>query len=145
MEPRRQWFIDGLGQWLGLRHEAPGRLVLTVRTELLNSGGLLAGPVVFALVDYAMASVLWDELAEPQGMATNNVAINYVATAGQGDVRCVARIDRRTKGVAALSATVTTTDADERLLATAIGSYVILPRMPERLTPPPGLPPAYDL
>ncbi len=140
--PRRQWYLDGLGQWLGLRHEAPGRLVLALGPELLNSGGLLAGPVVFALVDYAMGSVLWDELEEPQGMATNNVAINFVATAGTGDVVCAARVDRRTRGVAALSATVTTA-ADGRLLATAIGSYVILPRMPARLEPPPGLRPAY--
>jgi acyl-coenzyme A thioesterase PaaI-like protein len=140
--PRRPWFVDALGQWLGLVHEAPGRLRLTVRPELLNSGGLLAGPVVFALVDYAMGSVLWDELDPPQGMATSNVAINFVATAGEGDVVCVARVDRRTRAVAALGATVTAA-ADERLLATAIGSYVVLPRMPDRLTPPPGLRPAY--
>ena len=140
---RRQWYLDGLGQWLGLRHDAPGRITLALRPELLNSGGLLAGPVVFALVDYAMASVLWEELDAPQGMATNNVAINFVATALEGDVVCAARVDRRTRGVAALTATVTTA-ADERLLATAIGSYVVLPRMPASLTPPPGLRPAYE-
>ena len=143
MQPRRPWFVDALGQWLGLHHEAPGRLRLTVRPELLNSGGLLAGPVVFALVDYAMAAVLWDELEPPQGMATNHVAINFVATALEGDVVCVARVDRRTRGVAALSATVTAA-ADERLLATAIGSYVVLPRLPATLVAPPGLRPAYD-
>ena len=140
---RRPWFVDGLGQWLGLRHEAPGRLRLTVRPELLNNGGLLAGPVVFALVDYAMASVLWDELEAPQGMATNNVAINFVATVTEGEVGCEARIDRRTRAIAALAATVIAAD-DGRLLATAIGSYVILPLMPAALVPPPGLRPAYD-
>ena len=143
MEPPRPWFVDALGQWLGLRHDAPGRLRLTVRPELLNSGGLLAGPVVFSLVDYAMASVVWAELEAPQGMATNHVAINFIATATEGEVVCTARVDRRTRGVAALSATVAAV-ADDRLLATAIGSYVILPRMPAALVPPPGLRPAYD-
>lgn len=143
--PPRPWFVDALGQWLGLAHERPGVLRLTVRPELLDAGGLLAGPVGFALIDYAMGSALWDVLAEGEGMATQNVAINFLATARAGELVCTARIDRRHRTAAALSAELRTAPGDgsePRLLCTAIGSYVIVAGMP--LHPPPGLLPAYE-
>ncbi len=143
MPPPRPWFVDAVGQWLGIAHDAPGVLRLTVRPELLNAGGLLAGPVGFALVDYAMGAALWEQLADGEGMATQNVAINFLATAREGELVCTARVDRRHRTAAALSAELRTAPAaGDRLLCTAIGSYVIVPGM--TLTPPSGLRPAYE-
>lgn len=62
-------------------------------------------------------------------IATINISINYLRTARAGEVVCTSRVDRRNDRVAVLSSEVH--DSDERLLATAIGSYSIFPK--ERL------------
>ena len=113
--------IDGLTRWLGLRWEAPDRVRLTVRDDLINPAGLLAGPVAYAMVDYCMGSVLWQERRRGE-----RIAINYVQTAREGDVLCAASVDRRNDRVAVLRAEVA--HEDGRLLATAIGSFAIFPR-----------------
>ncbi len=118
--------IDGLTRWLGLRWESPDRLRLTVRPELINPAGLLSGPVAYAMVDYSMGSALWRERKQGERIATINISINYLRTAREGIVRCTSRVDRRNDRVAVLSSEVR--DADDRLLATAIGSFSIFPR-----------------
>jgi hypothetical protein len=45
--------IDGLTRWLGLRWESPERVRLTIRPELINPAGLLAGPVAYAMEEIA--------------------------------------------------------------------------------------------
>lgn len=101
---------------------------LTVRPELINAGGLLSGVATFALVDYSMGSALWAETTEDEAIATVNIAINYVQTALEGDVICRSELDRRNRRSAVLRSEVR--HEDERLLATAIGSYAIFPRRP---------------
>jgi acyl-CoA thioesterase len=122
-------FADFLGlRWDGLE------VRLTIRPELVNGTGRLLGPVAFALVDYGMSAALWDELAEHEICATINLAINFVDSADSGEVVCTSSVDRRTRRVAATSAQLR--HADGRLLATAIGSFAI---MPARSGPsPPG-------
>lgn len=126
----RPAFTDDITDFLGFRLEAPGRIALTVTPALMNGGGMLSGIVPFGLIDYAMGTVLWREIAESESIATLNVAINYVATAREGDIVCVASMDRRTRTNAVLRAEVTTVGEEPRLLATAIGSYAIFPRRP---------------
>jgi acyl-coenzyme A thioesterase PaaI-like protein len=121
--------IDGLTRWLGLRWESPRRVRLTIRPELINPAGLLAGPVAYAMVDYSMGSALWPELGEGERIATIGISINYVQTAREGDVSCESALDRRNDRVAILRSEVSHTDG--RVLATAIGSFAIFPR--ERL------------
>src|SRR6476661_10727894 len=111
--------IDGLSSWLGLRWDAPERVRLTVRPELINPAGLLAGPVAYAMVDYSMGSTLWRDRAEGEAVATIGISINYVQTARSGDVICTSRLDRRNDRVAILQSEVR--HEDGRLLATAIG------------------------
>jgi uncharacterized protein (TIGR00369 family) len=100
-----------------------------VRDELINPAGLLSGPVAYALVDYSMGSALWSKKNPGERIATINISINYLRTAREGTVRCTSRVDRRNDRVAVLSSEVR--DAENRLLATAIGSFSIFPR--ERL------------
>ncbi len=121
--------IDGLTRWLGLRWETPERVRLSVRPELINPAGLLAGPVVYAMVDYSMGSTLWRERNEGERIATINISINYLRTARGGDVICETTLDRRNDRVAVLRSEVRAEDGE--LLATAIGSFSIFPR--ERL------------
>src|SRR5687767_12542432 len=114
---------------MGFRWEASNRVRLTIRDELINPAGLLSGAVVYALVDYCMGSTLWMERSGDERIATIGISINYVQTAREGDVICETTLDRRNDRIAVLSARVT--HEDERLLATAIGSFAIFPR--ERL------------
>jgi uncharacterized protein (TIGR00369 family) len=121
--------IDDLTAWLGLRWESAERVRLTIRPELINPAGLLAGPVAYAMVDYSMGSVLWQQRAKGERIATIGISINYVQTAREGDVVCDSVVDRRNDRVAVLRSAVR--HEDGRLLATAVGSFAIFPR--ERL------------
>jgi uncharacterized protein (TIGR00369 family) len=118
--------IDGLTRWLGLRWEAPDRVRLTIRPELINPAGLLAGPVAYAMVDYSMGSVLWRARESGERIATIGISINYVQTARDGDIVCTSTLDRRNDRVAILQSEVRHDDG--RLLATAIGSFAIFPK-----------------
>jgi uncharacterized protein (TIGR00369 family) len=119
---------DGVSDFMGFEHLAPGRIRVAVRPELINMGGLLSGAVPFALIDYAMGTALWVETTKEESIATINIAINYVATAIEGSIVCAAELDRRTRSSAVLRAEVKTEGDEPRLLATAIGSYSIFPR-----------------
>ena len=121
--------IDELTAWLGLRWESAARVRLTIRPELINPAGLLAGPVAYAMVDYSMGSALWQQRSAGERIATIGITINYLQTAREGDVICESVVDRRNDRVAALRSEVS--HEDGRLLATAVGSFAIFPR--ERL------------
>ena len=117
--------IDGLTRWLGLRWESPDRVRVTIRPELINPAGLLAGPVAYAMVDYSMGSALWVKRESGERIATIGISINYLRTAREGDVICDSTLDRRNDRVAVLRSEVS--DESGRLLATAIGSFSIFP------------------
>ena len=99
---------------------------LAIRPELINAAGLLSGPVAYALVDYCMGSTLWKQTADDERIATIGISINYVQTATEGDVVCTTELDRRNRTVAVMRSEVR--HEDGRLLATAVGSFSILPR-----------------
>jgi acyl-CoA thioesterase len=121
--------IDPLTKFMGFRWEAPNRVRLTIRDELINPAGLLSGAVAYALVDYCMGSTLWMERSGEERIATIGISINYVQTAREGDVICETTLDRRNDRVALLHSEVR--HEDGRLLATATGSFSIFPK--ERL------------
>ncbi len=117
--------IDGLTRWLGLRWESHERVRLTVRPDLINPAGLLSGPVVYAMVDYSMGSVLWVARESGERIATIGISVNYLRTAREGEVICESVLDRRNDRVAVLRSEVS--DESGRLLATALGSFSIFP------------------
>jgi acyl-coenzyme A thioesterase PaaI-like protein len=117
---------DGVVEYFGLRFVEPGDVRLTVRPDLLNSGGLLSGVATYALVDYGMGSTLWPQVSDDEGIATLNIAINYLQTAREGEVTCRTVLDRRNRSVGVLRSEVHAEDG--RLLVTALGSYAIFPR-----------------
>lgn len=124
---------DGITEALGIRFTGWGRTELDVRPDLMNLTGLISGPVIFALVDYAMGSALWRETSEDELIATTNISINYLRSARAGTVRATATLDRRNSRNASLRAEVR--DDTDELLATAVGSFAIFPRPAARPTP----------
>lgn len=112
-------------EFIGLRRDGPGVTRLTVRPNLLNGVGLLLGPVGFALVDYSMASALWEHRNPGEVIATINVSLNFLQSASAGEITCRSVVDRRNRYAAALSSQVH--HEDGRLLITAIGSFAIRP------------------
>jgi len=118
--------IDGVSRWIGMRWDDASTVRVELRPELINAAGLLSGAVTYALVDYCMGSTLWRETTAEEGIATVSIAINYVATATEGEVVCRTTLDRRNRRLATLRSEVTA--ADGRLLCTAIGSFTIFPR-----------------
>ena len=118
--------IDGVSRWFGIRWEHRNVTRLTITPELINAGGMLSGVATYALVDYTMGSTLWAETSDDEGIATVNIAINYIQTATEGDVICTTTLDRRNRSAATLRSEVR--HEDGKLMATAIGSYAIFPR-----------------
>jgi acyl-CoA thioesterase len=118
--------IDGVSDFFGFRWESADVVRMPIRPELINAAGLLSGAATYALVDYCMGSALWRETTEDEAIATVSISINYVATATEGEIVCRTRLDRRNRRLAVLRSEVTSDD--DRLIATAIGSYTIFPR-----------------
>ena len=118
--------IDGVSGFMGLRWDDHQTTRMEIRPELMNAAGFLAGVATYAMIDYTMGSALWRDTAEHEGIATLNIAINYVQTALEGELVCTAEVDRRNRASAVLRSEVRHTDG--RLIATAVGSYVIFAR-----------------
>jgi uncharacterized protein (TIGR00369 family) len=116
---------DPFSEFLGLRWNGPNEVRLTIRPDLVNNVNRLLGPVGFALIDYCMAASVWDQLADDETTATISLAVNYIASASEGEIVCRCRVDRRTRGAASTSGEVH--HEDGRLLMTAIGSFAIMP------------------
>ncbi len=118
--------IDDVSEFMGLHWDDARTARMAIRPELINAGGMLSGVATYALVDYTMGSALWRETSDEEGIATLNIAINYVQTAVEGELTCHTQVDRRNRTSAVLRSEVR--HADGRLIATAVGSYVIFPR-----------------
>jgi uncharacterized protein (TIGR00369 family) len=115
---------DSFARVLGLRFDDDAETVrLTVRPDLVNNGGMLLGPVVFSLVDYAMTLQMLQFRADGARIATTHIALNFMASAREGDVIARATLDRPGRSAAFLSARVE--HEDGRLLATAIGTFAL--------------------
>ena len=132
--PRPRDGIDPISKHFGFQWEAPNRIRLAIRSDLINAGGLLSGVVAYALVDYCMGSTLWTERNEGERIATIGISINYVQTATEGEIVCTSELDRRNDRVGVLRSEVRHDDG--RLLATAVGSFSIFPE--RRVSGPKG-------
>jgi uncharacterized protein (TIGR00369 family) len=118
--------IDGVSGFLGMRWESAEEVRMTIRPDLVNPAGLLSGAATYAMVDYSMGSTLWAQVSDEERVATINIAINYIESATEGEVTCRTRLDRRNRWVAVLRSEVHHDDG--RLLATAVGSFAIVPK-----------------
>ena len=131
----RKFGIDGVSEFVGITWDDPRTTRLEIRPELINAGGMLSGVVAYTLIDYTMGSALWSQTSDEEGIATLNIAINYVQSATEGEIVCTTQVDRRNRTTAVLRSEVH--HADGRLIATAVGSYAIFPRRDRPRAPAP--------
>ena len=124
-ETRGPGAFDGVSSFFGIRWQDPQTVLLRIRPELINAGGLLSGVVTYAMVDYCMGSTLWAHTTAEERIATINISINYIQTATEGELICHSVLDRRNRSNAVMRSEVH--HEDGRLLVTAIGSYAIFP------------------
>lgn len=118
--------VDAVTSWLGMRLPENGVTELEVHPGLFNPAGLVSGPVTMALIDYAMATALWAEVTDTEDIATTNISVNYIRSAGDGLIRATAVLDRRNARSASLRAEVVRGDGE--LMATAVGTFAIFAR-----------------
>jgi acyl-CoA thioesterase len=104
-----------------------GRAVykLDVTPELLNPHGALHGGAVYVMVDYSMGGATMSVLPPGDICATIEIKISYLASVRGGTLKTVTEIIKRGRRVVFLESKVT--DDTGRLVATATGSFAVIP------------------
>ena len=117
-----------LRRWLDFDVQAiqPGVAVATIDVgdRHHNPNGVLHGGVAFTMVDTAMGAATMSVLDDGLACASIDVALRYLRPCVGGPVTVTAHVLRPGRRVVHLEARVV--DADERLLATAAGSFAVL-------------------
>jgi acyl-CoA thioesterase len=111
---------------LGIEIESiePGHAVLTmeIKEELKRNGGIAHGGAIATLIDSAMAMAIVPLLGEGERTTTVDLTIHYLRPLSERSARASARVVRAGKRVITVSAELF--DADERLAATALSTYL---------------------
>ena len=95
-----------------------------VAPEILNPNGVLAGPAVYAMVDYSMGAAATTALEANQICATIEIKISYLASVRSGVVRAETEVIRKGRQIVFLESKVR--DDAGKLIATATGSFIVL-------------------
>lgn len=100
-------------------------LRLPFRDDLTNDGVVYHGGVVSSVIDTAGAAAAWSNHDFERGAKASTVSmtVNFVGSCRQSDLLCHARTVRRARELIFLE--ITATDADGRLVASAIQTYRI--------------------
>ena len=118
-------FIGSLG--LVFEKYEPDDVVMRLpfREGLTNDGTVYHGGVVAAVIDTTAAACAWSnhDFANGSKASTVSMTVNYVGAARKSDLLCSARTVRRARELIFLE--ITTTDADGRVVASAIQTYRI--------------------
>ncbi len=94
----------------------------------MNPNGVAHGAVAFALMDTAMGAAVVSILDESQLCATVEIHTRYHRPASQGRLRAEAMV--LTSGRRLIQLEAKTFDADDRLVASATGSFAVFPAPP---------------
>ena len=95
-----------------------------VSPEILNPNGVLAGPAVYAMVDYSMGAATTSALEANQACATIEIKISYLASVRSGVVRAETEVVRKGRQIVFLDSKVR--DDAGKLIAVASGSFFVL-------------------
>ncbi|HET9525850.1 MAG TPA: PaaI family thioesterase [Pyrinomonadaceae bacterium] len=113
---------------LGIQFESAvaGRAVLTlpIRDEHTQNHGVVHGGAIASLIDSAMAFAIIPLLAEDERTTTVDLTIHYLRPLSEGVAKSTARVVRAGRRVIVVSAEVV--DHDDRLIATAVSTYLRL-------------------
>ena len=120
--------VNPLFTFLGveIQEVGPQRVVLALafKPEFIQGAGALAGGVVAALADEAMAHVVLANLAEGQKTATIEMTVRYFRPVLEGGLTAVASLVN--KGRRIISAEAVVTDSKNRQVAKVGGSFFVL-------------------
>jgi acyl-CoA thioesterase len=99
---------------------------LDVTPELLNPHGVLHGGAVYVMVDYSMGGATMSVLPPGDICATIEIKISYLAGVRGGRLTADTTIVKQGRRVVFLESKVT--DDAGKLVATASGSFAVIPR-----------------
>jgi uncharacterized protein (TIGR00369 family) len=105
---------------------ADGRAIfeLAVGPDVLNPNGVLAGPAVYAMVDYSMGAATVSALEPGNYCATIEIKMSYLSSVRAGVVRAETEVIRKGRQIVFLESKVR--DEAGKLIATASGSFMVI-------------------
>jgi uncharacterized protein (TIGR00369 family) len=98
---------------------------LEVCPEVLNPNGVLAGPAVYAMVDYSMGAATVSALEPGNYCATIEIKMSYLSSVRSGVVRAETVVIRKGRQIVFLESKVR--DSAGKLIASATGSFMVIP------------------
>jgi acyl-CoA thioesterase len=117
-----------LKRYLGLELDGdePGRAraCIGVGDEHLNPNGMVHGAVLFAMVDTAMGKATMSVLPEGRFCASVEVHLRFLRPANEGVLVADVEVIKRGRAIVYLDGRVR--DADDRLIATATGTFAVI-------------------
>ena len=114
-----------LGIELGEMKPGEAILHLEVREELRQNQGVMHGGAVASLIDTASAFAVVTQLEPNERVTTTDLTIHYLRPVNKGRLTATARTVRAGRRLFVLSVEVT--DDQEKLIATAVTTYIKLP------------------
>lgn len=118
-------FADLLGFAVSSRGEGRCRVELDITPEHFNPHGIVHGGVLYSVADTGMGGALTSLLGADEICTTVEIKIVYFRPATAGRLVCDTEVVNRGRRTAALESTVS---AQDRVLARAYGTFMILPR-----------------
>lgn len=119
---------DFLGMELTGDEPGAGTATIEITETHHNPNGVVHGAVLFALVDTAMGKATMSVLDESFFCATIEVSLRFIRPVSNGTVVAKATVLKRGRHVVHLDARIH--DADDRLIATADGTFAIIDGTP---------------
>ncbi|HKP45082.1 MAG TPA: PaaI family thioesterase [Pyrinomonadaceae bacterium] len=109
-----------------LDHVKPGEatLRLPVRHELTQNHGVVHGGAIASIIDSATAFAVLTLIEPTERVTTVDLTISYLRPATEGDLIATAKVMRQ--GRRLFSVTADAIDQKDRLLATALTTYIKL-------------------
>jgi uncharacterized protein (TIGR00369 family) len=111
-----------LGLELGDITEGRVSVHLRVRDELLQNLGVVHGGAVASLIDTASAFAVLSQIEVHERVTTTDLTIHYLRPTTSGRLTAAARVVRGGRRLFVLAVEVT--DEHEKLIATAVTSYI---------------------
>ncbi|HUT53119.1 MAG TPA: PaaI family thioesterase [bacterium] len=99
-------------------------LRLPFRREFIQGAGVIAGGIMAALADEAMAHVIIANLAEGETTTTIEMNLRFLKSVKSGEMKAVARVVKKGRKVITVAADVL--DGKGQLLAQAGASFMVL-------------------
>ena len=104
------------------------KLKMSYRKEITQSFGMVHGGAIFSLADSCCAVAVLSILKEKRQFVTAEMKINFTEPVTRGDIFAISRIVREGR-VIPVEADIYN---DERLVAKALGTYIILDQKSEK-------------